>query len=161
MNANKIHILLNDVKEIATDYLKHFRGKRKSQDVTEYVITILSNICDKKLVKKYMYFEIVEQLVCQVIPYINNTYHFKLTENSIDKQVKRVIELKNKPQPEQRTEEWYVFRQGRFGASEVSSIFNKNPDTRGIFEKTPDTRGILCIKIYFVEIYVQNTYVYT
>ena len=52
---------------------------------------------------------------------------FKLSENSIHKQMKRVLELKDKPQPEQRTKEWFEFRNNRFGASEIASIFNKNP----------------------------------
>ena len=126
MCTNEINILINDIKQIATDYLKYFKTDRKKtlEDTTYYVYEILYNIYDKKIIKKYMYIEILEQLICNLFPYLNDIYKFKLTESSINKQIKRVLELKKKPQPEQRTKEWYDFRNNRFGASEIASIFN-------------------------------------
>ena len=49
------------------------------------------------------------------------------TSNDIDKITKMINKLKKIPQPEQRTEEWYKFRNGRLTASDLASAINKNP----------------------------------
>ena len=91
MTTNEVNILVKDINQLSKDYLKFFDidDKKLSLDVTNYVCDMLKNIYDKKLIKKYMYFEIIEQFVCQQIPYINNTYHFKLSDNSINKEIFR------------------------------------------------------------------------
>ena len=73
MCTNEINILINDIKQIATDYLKYFKTDRKKtlEDTTYYVYEILYNIYDKKIIKKYMYIEILEQLICNLFPYLN------------------------------------------------------------------------------------------
>ncbi len=58
--------------------------------------------------------------------------------------IKKKIELlKNKPQPEQRTEEWYFERNTKITASEVSSLLYKIPEVCNLYLETynisPDT----------------------
>lgn len=96
---------------------------------------------DDKLRLKYKLFEIIENVKSQIftvfIPYrsykssfIRNTNHNKYILK------KRIDILLNIPQPNQRTEEWYIFRHNLLTASSIWKIF-KSQSTRNqiIYEK--------------------------
>ena len=119
--------LLNDIKQITNDYLLQSNSYENSISVSEYILQIIIEIYPKDFVKKYLYIELLEQIVCQMFPYINNIYKFKLTDKSTNRLKKTVSELKLIKLPEQRSAEWYTSRKHRIGASELASVFNKNP----------------------------------
>ena len=51
----------------------------------------------------------------------------KSSEEEIIRNIKQVNYLKTIPQPEQRTPEWYIFRNNRLTASDLACAVNKNP----------------------------------
>ncbi|MAO82826.1 MAG: hypothetical protein CMH50_02945, partial [Myxococcales bacterium] len=48
-------------------------------------------------------------------------------EEQVEKLKNQIIELKKIPQPEQRTPEWYTFRNNRLTASDLGTIIGQNP----------------------------------
>ena len=99
--------LCQDIVDLSLNFVKEVDYPFDSYDVTEYVCYILSCFYNVKY-KKYIYPEIVNQIICQNIPYLNKKqYFFKLTNNSKEKLKQRFKILKVKPQEVQRSEEWY------------------------------------------------------
>ena len=74
----------------------------------------------------------------QIIPMRSycNTFAKPLSSNSIKKRLAKINYLRNKPQPEQRTPEWYLFRHNLITASNAYKAF-ENEVTRNqlIYEK--------------------------
>lgn len=115
-----------DIIEGTRDYIQVYKSSN-IDEITEYIYNLLNIIYDKHF-HKYIYKEIIQQIICEYFPLVNNSkFLFKLTEESVEKCKNRVNELLSKPQPEQRSEEWYNKRFNSIGASELASIFNKSP----------------------------------
>lgn len=122
--------IIKDIKYITKDYLLYYSSSNRTKTINEivvYVINILENIYDKAIMNKYIYPEIIEQIISKEFPYINKHYKFKMTKNRLKYLKSRLKCLQNKPQSQQRSIEWHEQRKNSIGASELSSIFNKNP----------------------------------
>ncbi len=67
------------------------------------------------------------------VPTLEPTY----TSSQIKEITKQINILKEKPQPEQRSEEWYAFRNQRITASDFACAMNKNPysDRKSLLRK--------------------------
>lgn len=57
----------------------------------------------------------------------DSEYVFQETPSSLARLKTQVKYLETSPQPAQRTPEWYAYREQRLTASDVASVFNKNP----------------------------------
>ena len=57
----------------------------------------------------------------------DSPYRFSPTPQNQIQLRDRVNYLKEVPQPEQRTSEWYTYREGRITASDAAAIWNQNP----------------------------------
>jgi len=120
------HSIISDMKNIARDYYKESSLKTMN-DMVDYTICILEQMYDKTIIKKYIYREIIEQILSLEYRHLNNNYKLKLNKNRIRYLKSRVKYLQNKPQNEQRTDKWYEDRKNSIGASELACIFNKSP----------------------------------
>ena len=121
--------LLDDICECSLDYIRYADKRFNSENVTDYVCEFLLSIYGSKF-KKYIYPEIIEQIICNKFPYLNNKkFLFKLTDKSKQRLKDRFKILKDKPQAKQRSKEWYDKRFNTIGASELASIFGKSPFT--------------------------------
>jgi putative phage-type endonuclease len=85
----------------------------------------------------YYEFEKVKNSEDEVINEITNLFNTRLlidppvyTEKNIQELSKIIELLKLVPQPEQRTPEWYTFRNNRLTASDLATALNKNPYSR-------------------------------
>ena len=150
--------IIKDILYITKDYLLYSKDIKKIEQVVFYVLSILENIYDKKIISKYIYFEIVEQIISKEFPYLNKNYKFIMTKNRRKYLKSRIKCLQNKPQYEQRSIEWHEQRKNSIGASELASIFNKNPflsynkfllkkiqfNEESINEKQPNKLNIYC-----------------
>ena len=120
------HSIIQDIKEIARDYFKASSFKT-IEDMVDYTMCMLEEIYDKTMIKKYIYVEIVEQILSLEYRHLNKSYKLKLNKNRIHYLKSRVKCLQHKPQNEQRSEGWYEDRKNSIGASELACIFNKSP----------------------------------
>lgn len=68
--------------------------------------------------------EAVQHYFTYVMPRRSFQSSFTFREPNIDKIERQLEHLKNKPQPAQRTEEWYKFRHNLITASELSKVFD-------------------------------------
>lgn len=119
--------IVQEIKDISKDYLLFSNSNQKMSNIIIYVLSILENIYDKNTIKKYLYPEIIEQIISKEIPYLNQKYKFFLTKNRKKYLKSRIKCLQNKPQNQQRSDQWHEQRKNSIGASELSSVFNKNP----------------------------------
>lgn len=115
--------LKDDVEQIVDDYLLVNSVNVELNDILNYTLDILSKVNDKYHYKKYIYPEIVKQLICRKRVDLFGKYYnnFKITDHSTI-----VQELLKIPQCEQRTPEWFKMKEDTIGASEAASIFGKN-----------------------------------
>lgn len=81
---------------------------------------------------KYLYDEILSQFVYEYFGdrLYDSPYRFSPTPQNQIQLRDRVNYLKEVPQPEQRTSEWYTYREGRITASDAAAIWNQNPFCR-------------------------------
>lgn len=114
--------ILEDIINVSRDILTYTTNKNL-YEISEMVVITLHNLYDKKF-HKYFYNEIIEQIISKKFGYYNRKYCFQKNKKYL---IKRFEELKLKPQPDQRSDLWYAKRYNSIGASEVASIFNKNP----------------------------------
>jgi len=114
MNQNIDEIVL-----CAEDYIEHYDVKN-IDEIVEYVYIIMIELYNKK----YIYKEFLEQIISEYFLDYNKNYEFV---NDKEKHAKTVMELLKKPQSEQRSEQWHHERKNSIGASELASVFNKNP----------------------------------
>lgn len=114
--------ILEDIINVSRDVLTN-TDNINLYEISELVVITLQNMYDKKF-HKYFYNEIIEQIISKKFGYYNKKYCFQKNKDYL---VKRFEELKLKPQPDQRSDLWYAKRYNSIGASEVASIFNKNP----------------------------------
>lgn len=117
-----------DIINISRDFLKHSDSTNVSIDeISDYILRIIFNIYEKKKYSKYIYSEMIQQIISEKFRFLNDTFKFNLTEESKNKLKKRVQKLRLKPQEEQRSQAWYDKRFNQIGASELASVFNKSP----------------------------------
>ena len=93
-----------------------------SQEIATLIFTIIdsvNNISDKKL----DYLEKINSLLKDSIKIHNPIY----TNIRLEQLYKQIADLKKIPQPEQRTPEWYKFRENRLTASDLGTVIGVNP----------------------------------
>ena len=94
-------------------------------EIKELICDIFRNIISKKsdfeIFKDYE--EYIDLLLTKSVKVIGPTYN----SEDIIKLNNQIKELKKIPQPEQRTPEWYAFRNGRLTASDLGTIIGVNP----------------------------------
>lgn len=123
------YLLIEDIKLCSNDFIEYYKidenFKINIEILIEYTYKILLEIYDIKFCEKYLYYEILEQVLCELYPYLNKK-KFIIQDNE-DYNKNRVEELLKKEQAPQRSELWYKQRKNSVGASELASVFNKNP----------------------------------
>jgi putative phage-type endonuclease len=104
--------------------------ERYVDSICEYIQTAFTDIYPDKL----LYHEFVTQQVYLMAEqhlagsgFYDSEYTFKETPSSLTKLQHQVKYLETVPQPAQRTPEWYAYREQRLTASDIASVFNKNP----------------------------------
>jgi putative phage-type endonuclease len=123
---NFIEKLFIEIYDISNDYINNCIFPLILDDLVSYICFILKNIYDKKD-SKYFYKEIIEQLVLIKFPYLNNKYNFNLNNEELKFISSQITYLNNLKLPEQRSAEWFESRMNSIGASELATVFNKNP----------------------------------
>ncbi len=120
-----IMVVLGDIK---TADLPNHADENYVLACNDYIRQTLSQIYDPDVVKKYLYDEILSQFVYQYFGELlyDCPYHFKETQEIKERLDERIRTLKKIPQMEQRSAEWYAYRNNRITASDFSSIFGKN-----------------------------------
>ena len=101
----------------------------------DYIKFVLKEIYGDTL-KKVVYDELLEQLVYQHFGerLYDCPYHFQETEEEKQELRDRFLHLKTVPQPAQRSDAWYIYRNGRITASDAAGVFEKNAfKTRTLF----------------------------
>ena len=116
----------DEIVNFATYYYYNICKNTSSLEISEYISDIFKMFIDKRKMK-YFYPEIIEQIICQHIPELNKNYIFNIDEKTQKELELKVTALKNSPQAPQRSPEWYAIRKTSVGASEIATIFNKNP----------------------------------
>lgn len=121
------------------------------KEIVGFVNELITLVYDKHL-KKYIYPEIIEQIISEHSSY-NHNYFFNMSTQQLQKNKNRAKELLEKPQPEQRSKEWYDKRYNTIGASETAAIFNKSPfiTFNKYMEKKikpPETNSVMAFNIF-------------
>ena len=98
------------------------------QNIKQVILDIFESIIDKKgdklILKEYE--ECIEKYLLRSIKVPGKDY----TPIEINLLNKQINNLKTIPQPEQRTPEWYIFRNNRLTASDLGTILGVNPYER-------------------------------
>ena len=118
--------LNREIKEICNDYMNTQHSPILLDQLVSYTCFILKQIYDKKK-SKYFYAEIIEQLIFENIEYLNNKYSFKLDTSQQNNILNQLDFINKLVLPEQRSAEWFESRMNSIGASELATVFNKNP----------------------------------
>lgn len=101
----------------------------------EYIKDSLKQVY-KDTLKKVVYEEYLVQLVYEYFGdrLYDNPFHFQESVEDLQVLRNRVAYLKTVPQPVQRSEAWYSYRQGRITASDAACVFGKNAfKSRNVF----------------------------
>jgi putative phage-type endonuclease len=122
--SEKKGIFEKDVKPILIQELDNL-SENFVLDVCDEIKQTLSPVYPDKL----LYPELLTQFVYQFFEdkLTGNPYQFHLTKKEKQAEKKRVSYLKTVPQPEQRTPEWYEYRNKRITASDMGCVFGKSP----------------------------------
>lgn len=117
-------IFQTDIKSVIVQELQRL-SENFVLDVCEEIKQTLSPVYPDKL----LYPELLTQFVYQFFEdkLTGNPYQFSLDDNDRAVERNRVEYLKTVPQPEQRTPEWYEYRNKRITASDMGCVFGKNP----------------------------------
>ena len=121
------NVCYNNLKEDVLEIFKNIDNNMIIQEKNYYVYELINLIYDKHF-KKYIYPEIIEQIISEFSD-CNQNFIFNLSKSQIQINKNRVKELLEKPQSEQRSKAWYDKRYNTIGASETAAIFNKSPFT--------------------------------
>ena len=89
--------------------------------IYDIFLGILEKKSDIEILSKYK--ESIHLHLLKSIKVINPIYD----EKQIEKLKQQIVELKKIPQPEQRTPEWYTFRNNRLTASDLGTVIGQNP----------------------------------
>ena len=121
---------IDDIKLCVNDLIKYYKINSKIKiyvdEIGIYVFEILQEVYNKDTINKYIYPEILEQIICKEFPYLNNNFKFNDYYNNSNNKLRVKILLK-KPQSSQKSDLWHQQRKNSIGASELASVFNKNP----------------------------------
>ena len=121
-----INNLNREIQDICTDYIANQQPPIIIDQLVSYTCFILKQIYDIKK-SKYFYKEIIEQLIFEKMSYLNNKYTFELSDNDKDHILNQIKYLNDLVLPEQRSAEWFESRMNSIGASELATVFSKNP----------------------------------
>lgn len=125
---NNVNNLIKNIKEIISDYTQNYKTNFDLNEIIEYILLILKELYEPKIYKKYIYIEIIKQIVSNLLNELNTCYNFNISDDKFIMEQKNNFKIvSNKHQVKQRSEEWYNNRNNKIGASELSSVFNKNP----------------------------------
>ena len=124
------NVCYNNLKEDVLEIFKNIDNNMIIQEKNYYVYELINLIYDKHF-KKYIYPEIIEQIISEFSD-CNQNFIFNLSKSQIQINKNRVKELLEKPQSEQRSKAWYDKRYNTIGASETAAIFNKSRRTFGL-----------------------------
>ncbi len=97
-----------------------------SEDIINTVFVMVLEVEEKKTMSPEEELEIKQSIISHLkksIKVIEPTYD----ATEISRLTEIIKELKKIPQPEQRTPEWYVFRNGRLTASDLGAVMGYNP----------------------------------
>jgi len=121
----KIQLIIQDIIVNGDITNSELQIPESRNEIKEVILEMLRGLIDKKsdfqIIKEYEA-EIDRHLILS-IKEISPIY----TEDQINELKGIIRELKKIPQPEQRTPEWYVFRQDRLTASDLGTILGVNP----------------------------------
>jgi len=122
---------VDNIKLCVNDLIRYYKINTKIniyvEDIAQYVSDILREVYnDIDNINKYIYPEILEQIICYEYPYLNDNFRFNDYYNNKYNKL-RVKILLEKPQAPQKSDLWHEQRKNSIGASELASIFNKNP----------------------------------
>jgi len=114
----------NDIFEICSDFI-NYNENVTLYNLLEYSLDILTIIYsnDKYFYKKNIYPEYIKQLICEEFTDIFGYHYNYFTDVDFTNIVNKLKEI---PQVEQRSPEWFKLRGESIGASESASIFGKN-----------------------------------
>ena len=113
------NVCYNNLKEDVLEIFKNIDNNMIIQEKNYYVYELINLIYDKHF-KKYIYPEIIEQIISEFSD-CNQNFIFNLSKSQIQINKNRVKELLEKPQSEQRSKAWYDKRYNTIGASETAS----------------------------------------
>ena len=116
-----MEILIKNVNDILDTIVGKYDLKLNS--LVDYVFILVSNYYDKKFSKKYIFKDIIKQIICESYPNLcgDRYNNFIVNDNS-----HLVDYLKTIPQFEQRTPGWFKMKENSVGASESAIIFGKS-----------------------------------
>ena len=118
--------VIPEIIDFAQYYHNNISKESNTFEIAQYICQVCKLFIDKKKMK-YFYPEIIEQVLSEHIPELNENYIFDIDKETSNTLQQKVINLKNSPQAPQRSPEWYAIRKTSIGASEIATIFNKNP----------------------------------
>lgn len=118
-----------DILLLARDFIRQAPngGHVSVREISKYVVSVIFHIYDRTKYKKYLFPEMVEQIVSQKFRLLNDSFCFRLPQAQRQEEADRVQYLRTVPQETQRSPAWYAKRYNQIGASELSTVFNKNP----------------------------------
>ena len=120
-----IQLIIKDLiqnGEVSQEELKNEENRNTIfQSIYDIFLGILEKKSDIEILSKYK--ESIHLHLLKSIKVINPIYD----EKQIEKLKNQIVELKKIPQPEQRTPEWYTFRNNRLTASDLGTVIGQNP----------------------------------
>ena len=120
-----IQLIIKDLKKNGELENLELENEEKRVIIKDTILEILKSIIQNKgdlnIINKYE--ESIDNYLKQSIVIKNPIY----TEQEVISISEQIIELKKIPQPEQRTPEWYTFRNNRLTASDLGTIIGVNP----------------------------------
>lgn len=128
--TKKINNIDEDIKNILKDVELNtefeYKNYNQLEELTEYIIEILKNIYNKKLLSpeiiiQYCYFYFRNSVLDNLYPFEVN---LELNKKIYDNLVKE-----NENSPPQKSQQWYLYRYNRVTASDIASIFGKSAFT--------------------------------
>jgi putative phage-type endonuclease len=116
--------LRGDIEALVNDYLQSFPEELlpNIDELADYTMSIFSAINEYK--GEYVYREYVRQLIAELFPTLYGDHYYEFEDKDHSSYVK---ELLKRPQPVQRSSEWYALRMNSVGASESGTLFGVNP----------------------------------
>ena len=124
--------IVQDIQLIIKDFLKNGELKNSELENPEKIMEVKSVIVEmlKNMIEKKGDLEIFSKYEECIIRYLNDSITIQsptYDSEKVNNLTNQIIELKKIPQPEQRTPEWYTFRNNRLTASDLGTIIGVNP----------------------------------
>ena len=119
-----LQLVISDI--VTYGEIDEFELKQPNEEIVNTIFNMVIDVEQKKSMSTEEESEIKQSIIYHLkksIKVIEPKYDF----NEISRLTEIIKELKKIPQPEQRTPEWYVFRNGRLTASDLGSVMGYNP----------------------------------